>query len=241
MQAIFQKFRKIGGPTQLPDSRSTRHNGADLHHFCNPGSAVLLPKSSVLRSKSAVLRPGSPAKSTVWLKTVPPQQLKVWHTSVPWCYRSVAQVCTRRSRGNRRKIGKWPEIPGHPLEPSTRSAPESAPTSEFRTLSLQFTDMVLSAPFFLVRLPGGRPRLRLSDGGAAVTAAGKAVAVGATASGSSLRPKSWTSRTATSRARRRPPSTTPSAPRARCRPAVRRPPARAHRPDRRGAGARSPR
>ena len=62
--------------------------------------------------------------------------------------------------------------------------------------SLQFTDIVDIAPFFLLRLPGGRPRLRLSDGGAAVTAAGKAVAAWATASGSSLRPKSCTRRTA---------------------------------------------
>ena len=77
-------------------------------HLCRSRASLLRPKSSVLRLKSAVLRPASPAKSTVRLKTVPPQRLKVWHTSVPWWYRSVAQVSTRRSRGNRRKIGKWP-------------------------------------------------------------------------------------------------------------------------------------
>ena len=60
--------------------------------------------------------------------------------------------------------------------PARRSARN--PGVDFGRMSLQFTDIVVSAPFFLVRLPGGRPRLRLSDGGAAVTAAGKAVAVG---------------------------------------------------------------
>jgi hypothetical protein len=61
----------------------------------------------------------------------------------------------------------------------------------------QFTDIVGSVPFFLVRLPGGRPRPRLTGGcGTAGAAAGTRAGAGSRAApGSSGQPKSCTRRT----------------------------------------------
>ena len=118
MASDFPEIQKIGGPAQLPDSRSTRPHRTGLRHFCANDQRICRQNGQVLRLKSAVLRPGSPAKSPVRLKTMSPQRLMVWRTSVPWCYRSVAWVSTRscpQIPDRTRKIGKWPD--GSPLRP----------------------------------------------------------------------------------------------------------------------------